>query len=578
MSQRRLVLAPTRLQALALAVTASASLILPAAQVAAAEPISVTTSVNPDPGPVRLGFLPYWEVGSTSAADLGGLTHLAYHSIEARANGTLARGTNADEIMGGPGFSALRDAVRARGAKVLLNVARFAWSDSDRAETLALLGDGAAQATLGTELRSLVDAGLFDGVVLDLEPVPAGGAAGHLALVRALRAALGPSRPIVVALTSNPASAQVADLLGPGGADFVDVMTYDYRTGRAANAGPVAPLEGSFSVRATIDAYKAVAPARQLLLGVPYYGRAWSVESTELGAATLPASDATPPSSSASYDTAHGLAVEHGFVRDPASGTAVVNYTRSGCDGCPPVQRQLWFDDPVSLAAKYRFALGAGLGGVGIWAIGYDDPATYALRDTLITELLPDRTPPALASFSATTPFSPNGDGRRDRARILASSTGASTWRVTVIDAANRRVRAWSGSGASVDLSWNGRTAAGASLPDGTYRIRVRFGDAAGNAVTATGSVGLDTGQPSLVASVGDLASGMRVRWRSNERVTVVIVVRDRNGRVVWRSTPAVGLAGAAVAPVRPGRYRVTVTATDEAGNRRGRVIEATIR
>ena len=69
----------------------------------------------------------------------------------------------------------------------------------------------------------------------------------------------------------------------------------------------------------------------------------------------------------------------------------------------------------------------------------------------------------------------------------------------------------------------------------------------------------------------------MRVRWRSNERVTVVITVRDRNGRIVWRSAPSVGQSGAAVAPVRPGRYRVTVTATDEAGNRRGRVIDATI-
>jgi hypothetical protein len=576
MSQRRHA-APNRLRVFGLAVIASATLVLPAAPAAAADPITVTTRVNPDPGPVRLGFLPYWEVGSTSGADLVGLTHLAYHSIEARANGTLARGTNADDIMGGSAFAALRGAARAGGAKVLLNVARFGWSDVDRAETLTLLGDPAAHATLGAELAALVATGQFDGIVLDLEPVPAGGAAGHLALVRTLRAALGPDRPIVVALTSNPATAYVADLVGPGGADYVDVMTYDYRTGRAASAGPIAPLEGSFSVRSTIDAYKAVAPASRLLLGVPYYGRAWSVESTEIGAATIPASDTVPPSTSASYDTAHGLAVEYGFERDPASGTAVVNYTRSACAGCPLVQRQLWFDDPVSIAAKFRFALAEGLGGVGIWAIGYDDTATYALRDTLVTELIPDRTPPGLSSFTATTPFSPNGDGRRDRSRIQATGTAAVAWAVTVINASGKRVRAWSGTGRTVDMSWNGRNAGGTRVPDGAYRIRVRFADRAGNTLTATRSVRIDTGLPSLVVAVGDLASGMRVRWRSNERVTVVITVRDRNGRIVWRSAPSVGQSGAAVAPVRPGRYRVTVTATDEAGNRRGRVIDATI-
>ena len=578
MSRRRLARPPRRVRLVLLAVWTGASLLLPVAPAAAADRVTVTTSVVSDPGPVRLGFLPYWEVASTNASDLGGLTHLAYHSIEARADGSLAPGTTADDLMGGARFADLRAAARAAGTKVLLNVARFAWGDADRAETMALLGDPAAHARLGAEIRALVDAGLFDGVVLDLEPVPAGGADGHLALVRALRAALGPDRSIIVALTSNPATAHVAELVAPGAADYVDVMTYDYRTSRSAYAGPIAPLEGGFSVRSTIDAYRAVAPAARLLLGVPYYGRAWSVESAELGARTLEASDTVPPSSAASYELGHALAAEHGWVRDPASGIAVVNYTRTACDGCPPVQRQLWFDDPVSLAVKYRFALASGLGGVGIWAIGYDDPASLALRDTLVRELVPDRTPPALTSFSATTPFSPNGDGRRDRSRIRAVATGATAWRVTVIDAAGTRVRAWSGAGATVDLSWNGRTASGTRVADGTYRVRVRFTDAAGNALTATQAIRLDTIPPLLVATVGDLASGMRIRWRSNERVTVVIVVRDTRGRVVWRSSPSIGQLGAAIAPVRPGRYRVTVAATDGAGNRRLRVIDATIR
>lgn len=553
------------------AVVLSCALLLPPAAAVAADDVAVSTTVSNDPGPVRLGYLPYWTVDTTAPADLVGLTHLAYHSVEATSAGELRWGTNEARWMASDRFAILRDAARAGGGKFLLNVARFGWGDVDRAETVTLLGDPEAQARLGAALQALIAAGQFDGIVLDLEPVPTGTADGHLALVRALRAALGPDVPLIVALTSNPASAHVAELVGPGAADYVHVMTYDYRTARSAYAGAVAPLEGSFSVSSTIAAFKAVAPADRLLLGVPYYGRVWSVESTEIGARTIPSSESGLSVESPSYARSHELAEEHGFVRDPLTGTAVVNYLREG------VQRQLWFDDPVTITAKYRFALAQRLAGVGIWAIGYDDPNTRALRATLLAELEPDRTPPELTRFSATTPFSPNGDGRRDRSRIQATALGAATWRASVISPAGARVRAWSGVGNSLDVSWNGRTGSGSRVPDGLYRVRIRFVDGAGNTLTATREVRLDTVPPPLVVAVADLASGMRIRWRSNQQVTVIVTVRDTRGRIVWRGAPTVGSSGATLAPVRAGRYRVTISATDAAGNRRLRIIDTSI-
>ena len=58
---------------------------------------------------------------------------------------------------------------------------------------------------------------------------------------------------------------------------------------------------------------------------------------------------------------------------------AVYNVSSSVGGAGPPVKRQLWFDDPETLARKYAYALAAGARGVGLWtanaALGGADPS-----------------------------------------------------------------------------------------------------------------------------------------------------------------------------------------------------------
>src|SRR4029077_19273896 len=103
------------------------------------------------------------------------------------------------------------------------------------------------------------------------------------ALVRAIRTQLDtlvPGAQLTFDTTAELGNYAVADLVAPGGADAVFVMGYDYRTGGSPVAGSISPLNGPlYDVSDTVAAYLAKVPSNKIILGLPWYGRAWSTVS-----------------------------------------------------------------------------------------------------------------------------------------------------------------------------------------------------------------------------------------------------------------------------------------------------------
>ncbi|MGH7248089.1 MAG: glycosyl hydrolase family 18 protein, partial [Pseudomonadota bacterium] len=126
-------------------------------------------------------------------------------------------------------------------------------------------------------------------------------------------------------------------------------------------AGPVAPLDGAVSVRASIQTWlkAGIAPAK-LLLGVPYYGYDWPTRDDTQGSATTGSGRSVP------YENAQADAAQYGRNWDPASSSPWYAYsTESGW-------RQAWYEDAQSLGAKYSVVNAENLGGVALWALSYD--------------------------------------------------------------------------------------------------------------------------------------------------------------------------------------------------------------
>ena len=302
-----------------------------------------------------LGWHPYW-VASTSylSYDYNTLSHIAYFSYEvdtATGGYTSIHEWNTTPII---------SYAHLKGTKVLLTVTNFG-----TARNTELLSDTLKQKFLINTLINLLISRNGDGVNFDLESVAL---SQRNNLVDFIRRAVNMIKAQLPASEISMAAPAVDwsgswDLLRLSQlCDYLIVMGYDYYWKGSTTAGPVAPLEGeSYNVTRTITTYLAAGvPPAKLLLGVPWYGYDWPVTSSARKAS------ATGTATSRVYTAAIRLALTYGKKLDLSTKVPWVTYIGS------PAWRQLWFDDPESLASKYSLVNSKKLGGIGIWALSYE--------------------------------------------------------------------------------------------------------------------------------------------------------------------------------------------------------------
>ena len=175
----------------------------------------------------------------------------------------------------------------------------------------------------------------------------------------------------LVAATSAGAPYTLIDGIEPI-VDQMLVMTYNYRWSGSTVTGAIAPLDNTTrTVSLHIERYLRHVPAAKLILGVPYYGYDWPVTSDVPNAAVQ-----TKPSTfggvwSVSYASAMDYLAAHPDVvrqEDTTEGSAYFTYW----DDQFQTFRQVYFEDEISIAAKYDYAIATGMAGIGIWTLDND--------------------------------------------------------------------------------------------------------------------------------------------------------------------------------------------------------------
>ena len=404
--------------------TGDSRLIGPVAIPARATSFEIPATIAPAPPAATglrrevYGFLPYWQVSDPATRlKFSVLSDIAYFSLGVDGSGNLQkRNSDGSLTTGWAGWTSAKmtDVItQAHLAKtrVTLTLSVFAWTPGQAAVQAALLGSPAARATLVRQAVAAVRDRGADGINLDFEPLVTGREDGFVALVHAFRAAfqaIGPGYSLTFDTLGQPANYPLEQAVGADAADAVFVMGYDYRTAGSANAGSVDPLAGpAYDLTETVQTYLARIPASRIILGVPYYGRAWSTVSDARNAKTR-SGPAYGYSTAVTYDSAAAVAAQHGRRYDDREISAWVAYQKQNCtsSGCTTTWRQLYYDDAQTLRARYDMVNLAGIRGVGIWALGYDGtrPELYqALADKFLT----DTTPP-LAGINLLPPAQAN--------------------------------------------------------------------------------------------------------------------------------------------------------------------------
>lgn len=351
-------------------------------QAAAVSPTGkIRLTSNPDLKPTKkvpqiAGFLPSWTVASKTSVNLAELTQLIYFGLGVTENGELIKykedGAAVQEWsqFNSEHFDNIRSTAEANNTAILIALKNF---DNDSIDQL--ISNRLASERLIGEVLELIREYQLDGVNIDFEYVSRTDFPTNKYFNRFLEMLVvalkeeNPELTISVDLNATAVLKDPAyDMVKIGElADYVVLMAYDYYGPRSVRAGPVAPLEARGSDSSISKSYRSLkgrVPDDKIILAIPLYGYEWQTVNGNYNSPTVPNTGAL-----ATYGRVHDLLANRNDVSvywDEISRSPRLVYRQSGAI------KQIYYEDIRSLHEKMEFAQANNLGGLAVWALGYE--------------------------------------------------------------------------------------------------------------------------------------------------------------------------------------------------------------
>ncbi len=309
------------------------------------------------------GWHPYWQGSTYTSYKWNLLSDFCY--FDYTINSATGQNSNASFVWR---TSAAVTSAKNNGSNIHFCASLFS-------NFSTFFGSASAQQTFIDSTKALLAARGAKGVNLDFEGMGASSKAQFTAFVQNLSTqikAVNPNYEVSIALYSVDWNG-VFDI--PNLTPYVNlfiIMGYDYYYSGSTTAGPESPLYNfqtsyNYTCASSIDYYlKQGVPNSKLLLGLPYYGRDWATNSNAIPSGTTGASSNTRLFSTVKANTSGNYATAN-YHWDATSFNPAYIYQTSG------TWYQCWIDDGRSLGNKLDMVNQRGLGGMGIWALGYDD-------------------------------------------------------------------------------------------------------------------------------------------------------------------------------------------------------------
>ena len=310
---------------------------------------------------VVYGWYPYWGGNTYLNYNWNLLSHMSFFSYEVDAATGSAVSTH--------GFStsaAVNAALASGTTKVTLCVTLFA-------SHATFLGNATARQTLITNLINLIQAKGAHGVNVDFEGLPLSQKTAFanfmVDLANQFHIAI-PGSDVSTVLYAVDWNNVFDFSIMANAVDKFIIMGYDYYWTGSNPTGPNDPLYHfsttyDYNLSNSITYYlKAGCPKNKLILGLPYYGREWPTTTTTVPSAT----------------SGNGVARFYNDVKTNTSGSYTLGNHQQDADSYSDVyvfnsggNRQCFITLEDNFYKRLEHINNTGIGGMGIWALGYDD-------------------------------------------------------------------------------------------------------------------------------------------------------------------------------------------------------------
>lgn len=323
-----------------------------------------------------IGFLPSWSVAKKAKVYPKDLTQIIYSGLNVNKVGSIIKYDENNlpvlewSYFNSPYFEEVRKEASVSGTKVLLSIKSFDNTTIDN-----ITSNPVAANKLTGQLLTLIKQYNLDGINIDFEYFTDTNfpTSKYLAkFLEELSAKLKKDNPKIIISIDVNATVVVRDKAYnmteiSKAVDQVILMAYDYRGQNSIRAGPTAPIDGEInehSIRESVESLSGRVANNKLILAIPFYGYEWQTFTNKPKSFTIEGSGAL-----ATYKRAKELLRERNDIIkswDDISKSPWLSYIQYG--GI----YQIYYEDDRSIAEKTKFAKEKNMGGIAIWALGYE--------------------------------------------------------------------------------------------------------------------------------------------------------------------------------------------------------------
>ncbi len=328
-----------------------------------------------------IGFLPYWLLSSAKENYAPYITTLTYFGLTMGGDGHIITKTSPSESE--PGWHSLNVGrannllASAKQNHLKLSLLIFASKENDIYSFLS--SPESSAENLVRDIIPIMQQHGFSDLNLDIESISNASESARrqfITFVSSVNQQLKNQGPYTLSADITASDAIRNKLINvPELATIVDrviIMTYDYHYMGSTVSGPVSPLSGGelvyeYDVAMAIRESKKYVPSHKLILGIPLYGYEWETITTATGSAVLPGSGLT----------ASTARVEKLLKTCTTCTTSYLSIGQEAYTLFPdpkrPTYHVIYYPTAKSTESKIVLAETEKLGGVAVWALGYED-------------------------------------------------------------------------------------------------------------------------------------------------------------------------------------------------------------